>query len=414
MKRSEFASALRKQTEVHVSSGLRQKTLDAAYGKEKMMKKKRIPALALAVVLSVVFCATALAIAARTGMLDYQNLFYNTYIPENAAEFIEQDVHQTANDLVDISIRELYYDGRTSRITVDVKAKDESILLAGFDTWGGGLWSDINRLNPEFDESDTRTVAEVFAQGDYTASYNVNISLFSEDSHSGSGDYFYTAPGVLTFFLTDSYETDLPEREVTFRVSLTPFIDKEGDPIKNAEDQRIRTEEKLTLTSSTAEEKVYVSDAPAVLSEIGVTVDQMQLFVKPQELYVRLYYTVEANEVNGEFITVYSDENGEPVGGRTVRDVLALELFNPAIVTDDPYAQRLTEGLTGHVATWLLSEEGALPEKYISEFTLGLNELTDSYFVRAFNFDSKVFYDSAEITMREATAEEIEALQEAK
>ena len=42
MKRSEFASALQKQTEVHVSSGLRQKTLDAAYGKEKMMKKKKI------------------------------------------------------------------------------------------------------------------------------------------------------------------------------------------------------------------------------------------------------------------------------------------------------------------------------------------------------------------------------------
>ena len=118
--------------------------------------------------------------------------------------------------------------------------------------------------------------------------------------------------------------------------------------------------------------------------------------------------------MNSEFITVYSDENGEPVGGRTVRDVLALELFNPAIVTDDPYAQRLTEGLTGHVATWLLSEEGALPEKYISEFTLGLNELTDSYFVRAFNFADKIFYDSAEITMREATEEEIEALQEAK
>ena len=408
MKRSEFASALRKQTEVHVSSGLRQKTLDAAYGKEKMMKKKRIPALALAVVLSVVFCATALAIAARAGMLDYQKLFDNTYIPENIGETIEQDVYATANELVDVSIREMYYDGRTSRITVDVKAKDERIFLAGFDTWGGGSWEWMNHLNPEFDEGDTRTVSEVFAQGDYTASYNVNVSLFSEDSSTGSGDYFYTAPGVLTFFLTDSYETDLPEREVTFRVSLTPFIDKEGDPIKNAEDQRIRTEEKLTLTSSTAEEKVYVSDAPAVLSEIGVTVDQMQLFVKPQELYVRMYYTVEANELNSEFITIFSDEDGE-AKGRTVRDVLSLELFDPAIVTDDPYAQRLMEGPTGHVATWLLSEKGELPEKYLSEFTLGLNELKDSYSVRAFNFADKIFYDSAEITMREATEAEIAA-----
>lgn len=401
MKRKEFVSALKRETQgVRVSSRLRQQTLDAAYGKENIMKKKRIPALALAAVLAIVFCATALALASRAGMLDYENLFYNTYIPENIEETIEQDVYATANDLVDISIRELYYDGLTSRITVDVTAKDESIFLAGFDTWADESWSDMNRLNPEFDEGDTRTVAEVFTQGDYTASYNVNVSLFSEDSSTGSGDYFYTAPGVLTFFLTDNFENDLPERDVNFRVSLYPFLDKEGNPIEDADAQRIRTEEKLTLTSSAAEKKVYVSTEPAVLSESGVTVDQMQLFVKPQELYVRMYYTVEANELNSASIAP---------DGRTVRDVLSLELFDPAIVTDDPYAQRLMEGPTGHVATWLLSEEGELPEKLVSEFTLGLNELKDSYSVRAFNFDSKIFYDSAEIIMREATKEEIES-----
>ena len=401
MKRKEFVSALKHETQgVRVSSRLRQQTLDAAYGKETIRMKKRIPAFALAAMLAIVFCATALALASRAGMLDYENLFYNTYIPENIEETIEQDVYATANDLVDVSIRELYYDGRTSRVTVDVEAKDESIFLAGFDTWGGGSWEWMNHLNPEFDEGDTRTVAEVFTQGDYIASYNVNVSLFSEDSSTGSGDYFYTAPGVLTFFLTDSYENDLPERDVNFRVSLYPFLDKEGNPIEDADAQRIRTEEKLTLTSSAAEEKVYVSTGPAVLTESGVTVDQMQLFVKPQELYVKLYYTVEANELNSESIAP---------DGRTIRDVLSLELFDPAIVTDDPYAQRLMEGPTGHVATWLLSEEGELPEKLVSEFTLGLNELKDSYSVRAFNFDSKIFYDSAEITMREATKEEIES-----
>lgn len=408
MKRSEFASTLRKQTEVHVSSGLRQKTLDAAYGKEQIRMNKRIPALALAIVLSVVFCATALALASRAGMLDYYALLFNKDAPENSAEFIEQDVYKTANDLVDISIRELYYDGRTSRITVDVKAKDESIFLAGFDTWSDESWSNMNRLNPEFDESDTRTIADVFTQGDYTASYDVNIGLVSEDSLSGSGAYFYTAPGVLTFFLTDNYDNDLPEREVNFCVTLTPFMDKEGNPIKDADDQRIHTEEPLKLTSSAAEEKVYVSDGPVTLSESGVTVDQMQLFVKPQELYVKLYYTVEANELNSEFITLYSDEDNQPKG-LTVRDVLVLELFDPSIVTDDLYAQRLTNGLTGHVGTGLLSEKGELPEKYLSEFTLGLNELKDSYSVRAFNYDGKIFYDSAEIVMREATPEDLAA-----
>ena len=401
MKKEDFTARLKQETQgVHVSSRLRQQTLDAVYGKETIMKKKRILALALVIALSIVFCATALAIASRAGMLDYQKLFDNTYIPENIGETIEQDVYATANDLVDVSIREMYYDGRTSRITVDVRAKDESIFLAGFDTWGGGSWEWMNHLNPEFDVSDTRTVAEVFTQGGYTASYNVNVSLFSEDSLAGSGDYFYTAPGVLTFFLTDNYENDLPEREVTFRVTLTPFLDSDGNQIEWEIDQRIRTEEKLTLTSSAAEEKVYVSTEPTALSEAGVTVDQMQLFVKPQELYVKLYYTVEANELNSTSIAP---------DGRTIRDVLSLELFDPAIVTDDPYEQRLMEGPTGSVATWLLSEEGELPEKRVAEFTLGLNELRDSYSVRAFNFMGKIFYGSAELTLREATAEEIAA-----
>ena len=135
MKQDEFAARLKRETQgVRVSSRLRQKTLDAAYGKESIRMKKRIPALALAIVLSVVFCATALAIASRAGMLDYQNLFHNKYLPENIGDTIRQDVYAAANDLIDVSIREMYYDGRTSRITVDVKAKDEGILLAGFDT----------------------------------------------------------------------------------------------------------------------------------------------------------------------------------------------------------------------------------------------------------------------------------------
>ena len=86
------------------------------------MMKKRVPAIALAIVLSIVFCAAALAVAGRAGMLDYQRLYPNTYIPENATETIETDVLATGDDLVDISIRELYYDGLTSRITVDVTA----------------------------------------------------------------------------------------------------------------------------------------------------------------------------------------------------------------------------------------------------------------------------------------------------
>ena len=400
MKNAEFAARLKQETQgVHVSSRLRQQTLDAAYGKEKIRMKRRIPALALVIVLSIVFCATALAITSRAGMLDYQKLFHNKYVPGNIAETIEQDAHANANDLVDISIRELYYDGRTSRITVDVKAKDESIFLTGFDTSGLESWAWMNHLNPEFNAGDTRTAAEVFTQGDYTASYNVCVGLLNEDFFTGSGDCFYTAPGVLTFFLTDSYLNDLPEREVVFQVKLDPFLDKEGNPIEDTPENTVRTEEKLTLTSSAQEGETYVNAEPVSFGEIGVTLEQMQLIVKPQELYVKLYYTISDTELNRR---IYSANTRE-------RTRLQLEFIDPSIVTDKPYNQRLSEGLTGSVTRRLLSKEDEMPMRFVEEFTLGLNELSESYTLRVFDSFTHARYDSAEVTLRKATEAEIEA-----
>lgn len=396
MKREEFISALKEETRgVRVSSGLRRKTLDAAYGKEKMMKKKRIPALALAVVLSIVFCATALALTARVGMLDYWKLFYNKYIPEETDAAIRQNVYATGNDLVNISIRELYYDGLTSRITVDVTAKDERIFLVGLGMAGDDLWKWPNQLNPESDENDTRTVAEVFRQGGYTSSYRVFISLFdpANVTYSGSFDCYYTAPGVLTFFLQESYADDLAERTVEFQMEIEPFLDDEGNQIEVTPENIIRRTEALTLTSSAQDGKMYVNTEPVEFGEIGVTLEQMQLTVKPQELYVKLYYTVHDTELNRR---IYSANTLE-------RDQLRLEFTDPSIVTDEPFYQRLAEGPTGAVMWRLLSGEGEMPMRFIDEFTLGLNELSDSYTLRVFDSYTWERYDSAVVTLREAT-----------
>lgn len=405
MKQDEFAARLKRETQgVRVSSRLRQTTLDAAYGKESIRMKKRIPALALAIVLSLVFCATALALAGRAGMLDYHNLFYNKYVPGKTDAAIEQDVLVTGDELVNVSVRELYYDGRTSRITVDVTPKDESIFLVGFDTESGTPWKSLNRMNPEFDGSDTRTAAEVFAQGGYTASYNVSIGLVGEDFLTGAGDYYYTEPGVLTFFLTDSYLNDLPEREVAFRVTLTPFLDSKGNRIEWEADQRITIMEELKLTSSATEEKVYVSTEPVTFGEIGVTLDQMQLYAKPQELYVRLYYTVSDTELNR---SIYSANTKE-------RDQLSLEFIDTAIVADTPFRQRLSEGPTGDVICDLLSEPDEMPLRWVKELTLGVNNLSDSYTLRVYDTYTEARYDSAVVAMREATAEEIAGFAEGR
>ncbi len=402
MKRKEFVSALKCETQgVHVSSRLRQKTLDAACGKENIMKKKRIPSLALAAVLAIVFCATALAMASRAGMLDLANLFYNTYVPENTDAAIEQNVLITGDDLIDVSVRELYYDGLTSRLTVDVTAKDENIFLVGLGMASNDPWKWQNWLNPEFDENDMRTVEEVFRQGGYTSSYRVIMSLFdpANEMYGGKLACYCTEPGVLTFFLQDSYADDLAERMVELQMWIEPLLDGEGNQIEVTPENTIRRTEPLALTSSARDGKTYVNTEPVEFGEIGVTLDEMQLAVKPQELYVKLYYTVHDTELNRR---IYSANTLE-------RDQLSLEFIDPSIVTDEPFAQRLAEGPTGPVRRRLISEEGEMPMRFIDEFTLGLNELSDSYTLRVFDQFTRERYDSAVVTLREATKEEIES-----
>lgn len=45
----------------------------------------------------------------------------------------------------------------------------------------------------------------------------------------------------------------------------------------------------------------------------------------------------------------------------------------------------------------------------LKQFTLGLNELRDSYTMRVFDVDGKERYDTATIAMREATEEDLAA-----
>ena len=121
---------------VQVSAPLLRRTLAAAGKESKPMKRKMSFGLAIAFALSTLLCcAVAIAAANRWGMLDFVDRYaVDHYIPEDAQTYVQTDVAQLENDWVTVSIRELYYDGRTSRMTVDVTPKAEHVLLVGEDT----------------------------------------------------------------------------------------------------------------------------------------------------------------------------------------------------------------------------------------------------------------------------------------
>ena len=160
---------------VHVSPQLRRRTLEAAENLEKKGKQKRLSVvLAIAVILLLLGTAGVAGIY-RAGMLDFAGRFIGSYVPEDAQLYVQSDLLNMENDVVSVKVKELYYDGYLSRITVDVIPKEPHVMLLGADMAPDDNWQNMTRLNRKWDENDQRTAADLYEQGQYQAAYAVEI-----------------------------------------------------------------------------------------------------------------------------------------------------------------------------------------------------------------------------------------------
>lgn len=384
MKREELSHALHRQMEgVRVSPQLRRQTLDAAQGKEgrPIMKRKISAALAAALIIAAL-SAVALAAAGHAGILDFLSRYQGAYIPDNAGDFIESDVATLDDGALTVSVRELYYDGRTARMTVGVTPKDTKTLLLGTDCSMLDGWQSLAQpLDGSWDEADTRTVLDVYRAGSYTSAYR--ISLWTSEAAAGSADgamdYTLGEDGTLTVYLEQSYDSDLPERDIALVVEAIPFADPEGDTLDF--DARQTISQQLTMTAAkaepTAQAGVYVSAEPIVYESIGVRVDSVRIEVKPLELYAAIEYTVIDR-------TLYAQTD----------DGLWFEFIDPDSTADAPYEQRLTAGLSLSGTSHPTDGDLQTATHFIQEETLGINELRSSYTLRAYECWDKQRYDT--------------------
>lgn len=411
MTRKELAERLRRETDgVHASAVLMQRTLRAAQGKEEnqsVMMKKMTLAVAFALI-AVTLCAAAIAAANRWGMLDFVDRYaVDHYIPEDAQTYVQTDVAQLENEWVTVSIRELYYDGRTSRMTVDVTPKAEHVLLAGEDTCLSDPFINLTHEYVMDGENDMRTVYQVMQEEGYKAVYAANICTMDAEQGitGGSMDYILGEDGTLTIFQQEEYAENRPQREVTFQAILMPY-DTPLDPDGYANyDKRDTLEATITLTASASPTdvpvgegeipNVYVSREPIEYPSVGVRVDRLMIEVKPQDIYAIIDYTVTDAEAFAK------TENG-----------LWFEFIDPGKATEQPddgqYAQqRLTSGLSGGGMVMPIGEEQPEPTMYRQTETLGRNELHDAYTLRAFSCWEKNRYETHTFAMRPATVEDM-------
>ncbi|MBQ7825315.1 MAG: hypothetical protein IJ337_03050, partial [Clostridia bacterium] len=205
MNKDEFVFRYRNEMDdVKVSPQLRRRTLEAAMGKHRSRLKKRSIVI-LAALLVLLLGAAGIAAVYRAGMLDFAGRIMGSYVPKDAQAYVQTDLLTMENDLIRAEVKELYYDGSVSRITVDVKARDPHTMLLGMDMAPDDNWQNMFRLSRTWDETDKRTAAEVYAQGNDLAAYAVEACFELDGIDSGSSDYHLNEDGTLTLYLQQEY-----------------------------------------------------------------------------------------------------------------------------------------------------------------------------------------------------------------
>ena len=412
MTREELAERLRRETDgVHADPALMQRTLRAARGKEEnkpVMMKKISLAVAFALI-AVTICAAAIAAANRWGMLDFVDRYaVQHYIPEDAQDYVETDVAVLENEWVTVSIRELYYDGRTSRMTVDVTPREERVLLVGEDVCLSDLFINLTHEYVMDGENDMRTIYQAMQEEGYEKIYAANFCTMDAEHGitGGSMDYILGEDGTLTIFQQEEYADDRPQREITFQAIIMPYdapLDPEGYANYAA---RKTLEATITMTASVTSTdapvvegeipNVYVSCEPAEYPSVGVRVDRLTIEVKPQDIYAIVEYTVTDMEAYAK-----------------TDDGLWFEFIDPDREIDPAregtyVQQRLTSGLSGGGMVMPVDDEKENPTTYRQTETLGRNELHDSYTLRAFDCWEKARFETHTFSMRPATAEDMD------
>ena len=400
MKRNEFRTQLRRELDsVHVSPALRQRVMNAAQGKGETIVRRKMTFALAAALMAVLLCAAALAAAGRWGMLDFVGRYPDSYVPEDAQAYVRTDVLTMENEWVTVDIRELYYDGRISRMTADVTPKGENVLLMGEDACMEDLFINLSHEYVVDGDNDMRSICQVIADEGYTDVYTVNVGVIGqEDVIMGAMDYILGEDGTLTIYSQEEYADDLPEREVKIHAIMMPY-EKPFTPVSQVSyEDRKELEETVTLQASAYEagtkegelSNVYVSEAPTLYESIGVQVDRLLIEVKPQEIYVTLDYTVTDRAKYDQL------EGG-----------LWFEFIDPDSKADAYYDQRLRSGLTGGGSSGPVDGDPDTATRFTQRETLARNELHDTYTLRAYECWEKERFETHTLTMRPATEMDI-------
>lgn len=376
MNRQEMHQQLDHELErVKVSPRLRCSTLRAVQGKDEIVMKRKVSTALVLAIIAVLLASVALAATSKWGMQQFWQQYQNAYVPDNAGDYIQTDVHELGGNDVTILLRELYYDGTEVYATVDVTPTDKDTLLipeflSMADGWGNlTKTEDSTPILTRWQESGKK---RVLAIGAYCRDEN------ETDDITGNVDAVLNEEGVLTFSLEARYDTCKAERLGRFEFTLITYSDPDqGEAGRDAD-----WKAKITLSAplkAEQEARRLVCQTPQEYESIGVRVESITMEITPMNIRASVTYTV-------------TDEALFATQGRD----MWFEFIDPDSTETAPYKQRLKSGVD--TEGWR-SEDGT--GHYTQVESLGVNEIHESYTLRAFDSGTKERFEAHTFIMQE-------------
>lgn len=166
--------------DVHLSDTAR-RNIRQATKEERPVKRKTTVVLAL-VMAMMLLAGSALAVASKTGMLDFLNRKMGQTVLPGAEEIVQSDVARCETDHMIYHVKQAVYDGKSVSLLVEMQAKDEKTFLI---TEGYCLDDRYGSLayNTEAEMlADPRTIREYVRENGYTRvlSASIHFDLVSD------------------------------------------------------------------------------------------------------------------------------------------------------------------------------------------------------------------------------------------
>ena len=390
--RNEFSGAIdRGLSGLRADPWLARRVAATAKEEAPMARKFAVSTVFIVILVCALVTGALAATLGTWGIIDFAGRHANTYVPPAYEESITREDVTFENESVSCTVQESYFDGRILRVTARVVSKTGALLLA-----------------PDFSPEDP--VSDLFPNASETEGGEITeetIGAYALRNHNGlmaavglavdlpleeaAMDLAMNNDGSCTVYLECQYPFEQSRIEAPITLTCRPMT----VTVPQAEQGEMRIDMgepsalSIAMTFISVDTKVFACDTPLEFPSAGVRVINVEMTVTPLE--IRYFMDFEVTD---------------PEKFRAQEGGLWFEFIDPDNETNAPYDQRVSTGLTSGGSVKRLDgndaetvEVGAV---YRQCDAIGLDALSDSYTIRAFNVWEKDRYETVAFTVREA------------